>query len=59
MKETQVWSLDREESLKKEMAIQSSIFTWEIPGTEDHDGLQSVGWKKVEQDLVTEYAHML
>ena len=34
MQETWVQSLDREGSLEKEMATQSSIFAWEIPWTE-------------------------
>ena len=28
----------------------SSILTWEIPGTEEPDRLQSVGLQRVEQD---------
>ena len=30
-------------SLEKEMAVHSSILTWEIPGTEEPGRLQSVG----------------
>ena len=30
-------------SLEKEMATHSSILAWEIPGTEEPDGLQSMG----------------
>ena len=43
MQETRLWSLDWENSLKKEMATQSSILAWEIPWTEDPGGLQSTG----------------
>ena len=41
MQETQVQSLGREDPLEKEMAIHSSILAWEIPWTEEPDGLQS------------------
>ena len=37
--ETQVQSLDQEDSLEKEMAIHSSILAWEIPQTEEPGGL--------------------
>ena len=42
MQELQVWSLDREDPLEEEMATRSSILAWEIPRTEEPDGLQSV-----------------
>ena len=35
MQEAQVGSLNREDSLEKGMATQSSILAWEIPWTED------------------------
>ena len=35
MQETQVRSPGREEALKKEMAIHSSILAWKIPCTEE------------------------
>ena len=41
MQETQVWSLDQEDSLEKEMGTHSSILAWEIPWTEEPDGLES------------------
>ena len=41
MQETQVRSLGREEALKKEMAIHSSILAWKIPCTEEPRGPQS------------------
>ena len=41
--ETQVWSLDQEDILEKEMATHSSILAWEIPWTEEPGGLQSMG----------------
>ena len=36
--------------LKKEMATQSSILTWEIPWTEEPGGLQSMGLQRVGRD---------
>ena len=38
-----VQSLGQEDPLEKEMATHSSILTWEIPWTEETDGLQSMG----------------
>ena len=32
-----------EDALEKEMAIQSSIFAWKIPWTEERGGLQPMG----------------
>ena len=43
MQETRVWSLGREDSLKKGMAAHSSILAWRIPWTEEPGGLQSMG----------------
>ena len=40
--------------MQKEMAIHSSILAWEIPWTEEPDGLQSMGLQRVGQDLATE-----
>ena len=53
MQETQVWPLGWEDPLEKEMATHSSILAWEIPWTEDSDGLQSMGSQRVGHDLVT------
>ena len=39
-------SLGQEDPLEKEMATHSSILAWEIPGTEEHGGLQSMGLQK-------------
>ena len=41
--ETRVRVLDREDTLEKEMATCSRILTWEIPWTEEPDGLLSKG----------------
>ena len=42
-RETQVQSLGWEDPLEKKMATHSSILAWEIPGTEEPGGLQSMG----------------
>ena len=39
MQKTQFLSLGPEDSLEEEMATHSSILAWEIPWTEDPDGL--------------------
>ena len=46
MQETQVQSLDWENSLEKEMATHSSVLAWEIPWTEELGGLQFMGLQK-------------
>ena len=51
MQEMQVQSLKidsilEEDPLEKEMATHSSILAWEIPWTEESDGLQSMGLQK-------------
>ena len=46
MRETQVWFLDQEDTPEKEMTSLSSILAWEIPGTEESVGLQSMGSAK-------------
>ena len=54
MLESQVRSLDWEDILEKEMATHSSILAWEIPWTEEPDGLQSMGSQRVRHDLAIE-----
>ena len=49
-KETLVRSLGWEDPLEKEMATHFSIPAWEIPWTEEHGGLQSMGLQK-ESDM--------
>ena len=39
-----------EDALEKGMATHSSILAWRIPGTEEPDGLQSLGHK--ESDMM-------
>ena len=41
--ETWVRSLGQKDPLEKEMAIHSNNLAWEIPWTEEPDGLQSMG----------------
>ena len=53
MQETQVRFLNREDPLEEEMATHSSVLAWEIPWTEEPGGLQSMGSRKSQQDLVT------
>ena len=41
------------------MASHSSIFAWEILGTEEPAGVQSIGFQRVGYDLTTEeHTHM-
>ena len=49
MQETQVQSLDWEDSLEKEMATHSSILAWEIPWTEEPGGLQSMRSQELDR----------
>ena len=49
VQETRVWFLGQEDPLEEEMAIHSSILAWEIPGTEESDGLYSP-WDGKELD---------
>ena len=47
VQETWVRFLSLEGPLEKEIAIHSSILAWEIPWTEEPDGLQSLGSQRV------------
>ena len=49
MQETQVQSLGQEDPLEKEMATQTSILAWEIPWTEEPEGLQSMGLQELDK----------
>ena len=51
MQETQVWSPGQEDLLEKAMATHFSIFAWEIPGTEEPGGLQSIGSEQLTLPL--------
>ena len=46
--------MDWEDPLEKEMATHFSHLAREFPWTEEPDGLQSVGLKRVGHDLVTD-----
>ena len=50
MRETWVLSLDRDDSLEKEMATHSSALAWKIPWTEEPSRLQSMGSQRVGHD---------
>ena len=43
----QVQSLDRDESLEKEMATHSNMLAWKIPWTGEPGRIQSMGLSKV------------
>ena len=45
--------LGREDPLEKEMAPHSNSLAWEISGTEEPGGLQSMGLQKLWNDLGT------
>ena len=55
----QVQSLGQEDPLEKEVATHSSVVAWEIPGTEEPGGLQSMGSQGVRQDLAAEHTTLL
>ena len=48
---TRFWSLGLEDPLEKSMATHPSILAWRIPGTEEPDGLQSMGVTKSQTRL--------
>ena len=50
MQDTQVWSLGREDPLKKGMTAHSNILVWRIPWTEEPGGLQSMGSQRDGHD---------
>ena len=50
MQETWVQSLGWEDPLEEGMATHSSILAWEIPWTEEPNGLQSTGSQRVEHN---------
>ena len=58
MQKTRVQSLGQEDPWEKKMATHSSILAWEIPWTEEPDGLQSTGHKRVGHDLATKQQHV-
>ena len=50
---TWVWPLGWEDPLEKEMTTHSSTLAWEIPWTEEPDGLQSMGSQRIRHNLAT------
>ena len=46
----QVQPLGWEDPLEKEMVTHSNILAWRIPWTEEHGGLQSVGFQRVRHN---------
>ena len=46
--ETRVQSLGWKDPLEKGMATHCSILVWEIPWTEEPDGLQSMGLEELD-----------
>ena len=56
--EPQAGFLVWEDPLKKEMASHFSIFTWNIPQTEEPGGLQSMDLQRVRHDQVTEHSNL-
>ena len=55
MQETQFWSLGQEDPLEMGMATHSSVLAWEIPGTEEPGGLQSMKWSE-SRSVVSDFA---
>ena len=51
MQEMQVQSLGQKDPLEEEMATHASILAWEIPWTEEPDGLQSTRSQRIKYDL--------
>ena len=50
MQETRVGFLGQEDPLEKGLLTHSNILAWEIPWTEEPDGLQSMGSERVRHD---------
>ena len=59
VQETWVRFLSLEGPLEKEIAIHSSILAWEIPWTEEPDGLQSLGSQRVGHNWATKQQRLL
>ena len=59
MQETQVRCLGWDDSLEKGMTTHSSILAWEIPWTEEPDGLQSMGSQRVGHELAPKSTNCL
>ena len=59
MRETQVSSLGRKDTLEKEMAPHSSTLAWKISWTEEPGRLQSMESQRVGHDGATSLTHLL
>ena len=57
MQEKQVQFLGWEDPMEKKMATHSSILAWEIPWTEEPEGIQSMGSQGVSDDWLSVRAH--
>ena len=57
VQETWFLSLGQEDPLEEEMPTHSSILAWEIPWTEEPEGLQSVELQRVGHDWASEREH--
>ena len=53
VQEAWLWSLGREDSLKKGMATHSSVLAWRIPWTEEAGRLESMGLQRIGHYWVT------
>ena len=53
VQKTQVGSLGQEGPLEKEVTIQSTTLAWEMPLTKELGGVESMGWQRVRNCLVT------
>ena len=58
IQERWVRSLGWDDAQEKEMATHSSILAWNIPWTEEPDGLQVMGLWRVKYDWVTKHANV-
>ena len=57
VQKTQVWSLDQEHPLQKEIATHSSILAWKTPQTEEPGELQSTGLQRIRYNWATKHAY--
>ena len=57
VQETWIRPLGGEDPPENKMAIHCSVLAWEIPWTEEPNGLQSVGLQRVRCDFPTEHTH--
>ena len=58
VQQMQVWSLDQEDPLEKEMVIHAIILAWKIPWTAEPGWLQSMGSQRVRHNWALGTAHV-